>query len=230
MLKWDELPLEMQLSEVEPYYQLVSQRKGSLILKRCLDFLLALVLLFLTSPLFIVLSIWIKLDSKGPVIYKQKRVTQYNRHFKIWKFRTMVTDADKKGSLVTSANDNRITKVGNLIRRVRLDELPQLVNVLKGEMSFVGTRPEVPRYTEQYSPEMMATLLLPAGITSLASINYKDEDTIISQMTAKGMTVDQVYVERVLPEKMHFNLAYLRDFSFIGDIKIMLQTVVEVLK
>ena len=230
MLKWDELPFEMQLSEVEPYYQLVSQRKGSLILKRCLDFLLALVLLFLTSPLFIVLSIWIKLDSKGPVIYKQKRVTQYNRHFKIWKFRTMVTDADKKGSLVTSANDNRITKVGNLIRRVRLDELPQLVNVLKGEMSFVGTRPEVPRYTEQYSPEMMATLLLPAGITSLASINYKDEDTIISQMTAKGMTVDQAYVERVLPEKMHFNLAYLRDFSFIGDIKIMLQTVVEVLK
>ena len=230
MLKWDELPLEMQLSEVEPYYQLVSQRKGSLVLKRCLDFLLALVLLFLTSPLFIVLSIWIKLDSKGPVIYKQKRVTQYNRHFKIWKFRTMVTDADKKGSLVTSANDNRITKVGNFIRRVRLDELPQLVNVLKGEMSFVGTRPEVPRYTEQYSPEMMATLLLPAGITSLASINYKDEDTIISQMTAKGMTVDQAYVERVLPEKMHFNLAYLRDFSFIGDIKIMLQTVVEVLK
>ena len=230
MLKWDELPLEMQLSEVEPYYQLVSQRKGSLVLKRCLDFLLALVLLFLTSPLFIVLSIWIKLDSKGPVIYKQERVTQYNRHFKIWKFRTMVTDADKKGSLVTSANDNRITKVGNLIRRVRLDELPQLVNVLKGEMSFVGTRPEVPRYTEQYSPEMMATLLLPAGITSLASINYKDEDTIISQMTAKGMTVDQAYVERVLPEKMHFNLAYLRDFSFIGDIKIMFQTVVEVLK
>ena len=230
MLKWDELPLEMQLSEVEPYYQLVSQRKGSLVLKRCLDFLLALVLLFLTSPLFIVLSIWIKLDSKGPVIYKQKRVTQYNRHFKIWKFRTMVTDADKKGSLVTSANDNRITKVGNLIRRVRLDELPQLVNVLKGEMSFVGTRPEVPRYTEQYSPEMMATLLLPAGITSLASINYKDEDTIISQMTAKGMTVDQAYVERVLPEKMHFNLAYLRDFNFFGDIKIMLQTVVEVLK
>ena len=230
MLKWDELPFEMQLSEVEPYYQLVSQRKGSLVLKRCLDFLLALVLLFLTSPLFIVLSIWIKLDSKGPVIYKQKRVTQYNRHFKIWKFRTMVTDADKKGSLVTSANDNRITKVGNFIRRVRLDELPQLVNVLKGEMSFVGTRPEVPRYTEQYSPEMMATLLLPAGITSLASINYKDEDTIISQMTAKGMTVDQAYVERVLPEKMHFNLAYLRDFSFIGDIKIMFQTVVEVLK
>ena len=230
MLKWDELPLEMQLSEVEPYYQLVSQRKGSLVLKRCLDFLLALVLLFLTSPLFIVLSIWIKLDSKGPVIYKQERVTQYNRHFKIWKFRTMVTDADKKGSLVTSENDSRITKVGQFIRRVRLDELPQLVNVLKGEMSFVGTRPEVPRYTEQYSPEMMATLLLPAGITSLASINYKDEDTIISQMTAKGMTVDQAYVERVLPEKMHFNLAYLRDFSFIGDIKIMLQTVVEVLK
>ena len=218
MLKWDELPQEMQLDEVKPYYQLVSRRKGSLVLKRCLDLFLALVLLILTSPVFLILSIWIKLDSKGPVIYKQVRVTQYNRHFKIWKFRTMVTDADKKGSL------------GNFIRRVRLDELPQLVNVLKGEMSFVGTRPEVPRYTEQYSPEMMATLLLPAGITSLASINYKDEDAIISQMTAKGMTVDQAYVERVLPEKMHFNLAYLRDFNFFGDIKIMFQTVVEVLK
>ena len=230
MLKWDELPQEMQLSEVKPYYQLVSRRKGSLIFKRCLDLFLAVVLLILTSPLFLILSIWIKLDSKGPVIYKQVRVTQYNRHFKIWKFRTMVTDADKKGSLVTSANDSRITKVGNFIRRVRLDELPQLVNVLKGEMSFVGTRPEVPRYTEQYSPEMIATLLLPAGVTSLASINYKDEDAIISQMTAKGMTVDQAYVERVLPEKMHFNLAYLRDFNFFGDIKIMFQTVVEVLK
>ena len=215
MLKWDELPQEMQLSEVKPYYQLVSGRKGSLILKRCLDLFLALILLILTSPVFLILSIWIKLDSKGPVIYKQMRVTQYNRHFKIWKFRTMVTDADKKGSLVTSANDSRNTKVGNFIRRVRLDELPQLVNVLKGEMSFVGTRPEVPRYT---------------GITSLASINYKDEDAIISQMTAKGMTVDQAYVERVLPEKMHYNLAYLRDFNFFGDIKIMFQTVFEVLK
>ncbi len=229
MLKWDELPQEMQLSEVKPYYQLVSGRKGSLILKRCLDLFLALVLLILTSPVFLIQMLRIR--NTGEVkINKQVRVTQYNRHFKIWKFRTMVTDADKKGSLVTSANDSRITKVGNFIRRVRLDELPQLVNVLKGEMSFVGTRPEVPRYTEQYSPEMMATLLLPAGITSLASINYKDEDAIISQMTAKGMTVDQAYVERVLPEKMHYNLAYLRDFNFFGDIKIMFQTVFEVLK
>lgn len=141
MLKWEDLPVEMKSSEVESYYQLVSKRKGSLIFKRCLDWVLAVVLLILTSPIFLILSIWIKLDSKGPVIYKQERVTQYNRPFKIWKFRTMVTDADKKGSLVTSANDSRITKVGNFIRRVRLDELPQLVNVLKGEMSFVGTRP-----------------------------------------------------------------------------------------
>ena len=208
MLKWEDLPVEMKSSEVESYYQLVSKRKGSLIFKRCLDWVLALILLVLTSPIFLILSIWIKLDSKGPV----------------------VTDADKKGSLVTSANDSRITKVGNFIRRVRLDELPQLVNVLKGEMSFVGTRPEVPRYTEQYSPEMMATLLLQAGITSPASINYKDEDTIISQMTEKGLSVDQAYVEHVLPEKMRYNLAYLREFSFFGDIKIMFQTVFEVLK
>ncbi len=119
MLKWEDLPVEMQSSEVESYYQLVSKRKGSLIFKRFLDWVLALFLLLLTSPIFLILSIWIKLDSKGPVIYKQERVTQYNRPFKIWKFRTMVTDADKKGSLVTSANDSRITKVGNFIRRVR---------------------------------------------------------------------------------------------------------------
>lgn len=230
MRRWDDLPLEMRHEVVKPYYQLVAKRRVSLLVKRCFDILLALILLILTSPIFLILGVWIKLDSKGPVIYKQVRMTQYNRPFNIWKFRTMVTDADKKGSLVTSANDNRITKVGSLIRRVRLDELPQLVNVLKGEMTFVGTRPEVPRYTEQYSPEMLATLLLPAGITSLASIHYKDEDNIISQMTAKGMTVDQAYVEEVLPEKMRYNLAYLREFSFFGDIKLMFQTIIEVVK
>lgn len=230
MRRWDDLPVEMRHEVVKPYYQLVAKRRVSLLVKRCFDILLALILLILTSPIFLILGVWIKLDSKGPVIYKQVRMTQYNRPFNIWKFRTMVTDADKKGSLVTSANDNRITKVGSLIRRVRLDELPQLVNVLKGEMTFVGTRPEVPRYTEQYSPEMLATLLLPAGITSLASIHYKDEDNIISQMTAKGMTVDQAYVEEVLPEKMRYNLAYLREFSFFGDIKLMFQTIIEVVK
>ena len=146
------------------------------------------------------------------------------------KFKFADTGTRNSGALRATLLSKSFTKVGNFIRRVRLDELPQLVNVLKGEMSFVGTRPEVPRYTEQYSPEMMATLLLPAGITSPASINYKDEDTIISQMTEKGLSVDQAYVEHVLPEKMRYNLAYLREFSFLGDIKIMFQTVFEVLK
>ena len=165
------LPVEMKSSEVESYYQLVSKRKGSLIFKRCLDWVLALVLLVLTSPIFLILSIWIKLDSKGPVIYKQERVTQYNRPFKIWKFRTMVTDADKKEVWWL------LLTIVALLRLAISSAVSVWTNYLswsmslKAEMSFVGTRPEVPRYTEQYSPEMMATLLLPAGITSPASIN-----------------------------------------------------------
>ena len=230
MLKWEDLPVEMKSSEVESYYQLVSKRKGSLIFKRCLDWVLAVVLLILTSPIFLILSIWIKLDSKGPVIYKQERVTQYNRTFKIWKFRTMVTDADKRGPLITGKSDDRITKMGHKLRKCRLDELPQLLNILAGEMSFVGTRPEVERYVDCYTDEMMATLLLPAGVTSMASMAYKDEDTVMAHYLEKGETVDDVYVRRILPKKMRYNLEYLKSVGIMEDLKIMVKTVLEVLR
>lgn len=140
---------------------------------------MSLIMIIITSPLLILLSIWIKLDSKGPVFYRQARITQYGEIFHIYKFRTMIVNADKLGTLVTTKNDVRITKVGNKIRKCRLDEIPQLFNVLRGEMSFVGTRPEVKRYVDSYTDEMKATLLLPAGITSVASVKFKNEEDVI---------------------------------------------------
>ncbi|HGA1404547.1 TPA: sugar transferase, partial [Streptococcus suis] len=163
------------------YFQKIESRRGELFIKFFMDKLLALILLLLLSPVIIILAIWIKLDSKGPIFYCQERVTRYGRIFRIFKFRTMVTDADKIGSLVTVGQDNRITKVGHIIRKYRLDELPQLFNVLTGDMSFVGVRPEVQKYVDQYTDEMLATLLLPAGITSPASIAYKDEDIVLEK-------------------------------------------------
>jgi lipopolysaccharide/colanic/teichoic acid biosynthesis glycosyltransferase len=134
------------------------------------------------------------------------------------------------GALVTSGNDMRITKVGSKIRKCRLDEIPQLINVLKGEMTFVGTRPEVRKYVDAYNDEMMATLLMPSGVTSLASINYKDEDAIIDKCVSEGMAVDEAYMQKVLPEKMKYNLEYIESFSFFKDIKLMVRTVASVLK
>ena len=230
MIKFEDLPVQLRNEDVERYYKLLKNKRTSLFCKLLMDRLLALVLLILFSPVILIIGFWIKIDSSGPAIYKQVRITQYGREFKIWKFRTMVVGADKKGSLVTSHNDNRITKIGRFIRKYRIDELPQLVNVLLGDMSFVGTRPEVPKYTDQYTDEMKATLLLPAGITSPASISFKDEDIIINRCVERGLMVDDAYVNEVLPAKMHYNLEYLRQFSFINDLKIMIQTVVEVVR
>ena len=230
MIKFEDLPVQLRNEDVERYYKLLNNKRISLFCKLLMDRLLALVLLILFSPVILIIGFWIKIDSSGPAIYKQVRITQYGREFKIWKFRTMVVGADKKGSLVTSHNDNRITKIGRFIRKYRIDELPQLVNVLLGDMSFVGTRPEVPKYTDQYTDEMKATLLLPAGITSPASISFKDEDIIINRCVERGLMVDDAYVNEVLPAKMHYNLEYLRQFSFINDLKIMIQTVVEVVR
>lgn len=230
MIKFEDLPAQLRNEDVERYYKLLNNKRISLFCKLLMDRLLALVLLILFSPVILIIGIWIKIDSSGPAIYKQVRITQYGREFKIWKFRTMVVGADKKGSLVTSHNDNRITKIGKFIRKYRIDELPQLINVLLGDMSFVGTRPEVPKYTDQYTDEMKVTLLLPAGITSPASISFKDEDIIINRCVERGLMVDDAYVNEVLPAKMHYNLEYLRQFSFINDLKIMIQTVVEVVR
>ena len=228
--KWDNLPEEMQNDAVAGYYKILKKKKASLVIKRVFDLTVSLAMLIILSPALAVLAALIKLDSKGPVFYRQERVTACNRTFRIFKFRTMVQNADQIGSLVTVGNDPRITRVGSKIRKCRLDELPQLINIVKGEMSFVGTRPEVRKYVEYYTDEMMATLLLPAGVTSLASITYKDEDEIMEKHTFQGENADDAYVKYVLPEKMKYNLKYLKTFSFIGDIKLMFKTVLSVIK
>ena len=223
--KWEDLPKEMQIPEVKEYYDLLSKKKFQLVLKRIFDIVVSFTLLTLLSPLFLILAIAIKLDSKGPVFYRQTRVTQYGEEFRIFKFRSMVTDADK-GSLLTVGGDSRITKTGRFIRKYKLDEFSQLIDVLRGTMTFVGTRPEVPKYVEKYTPEMMATLLLPAGITSEASVYYKDENELLDA----AEDVEKTYLEVVLPDKMKYNLAAIRSFSFIDDIKVMILTVLTVFK
>lgn len=222
--KWEQLPPEMQTEEVKKYYDILAKRKFSLFLKRAFDIFASLVMLIILSPVFLILAIAIKLDTKGPVFYRQVRVTQYNRQFRIFKFRSMVQDADK-GLQVTVSGDSRITRVGKLVRKFRLDEISQLIDVFKGNMTFVGTRPESLKYTEHYTPEMMATLLLPAGVTSLASIYFKDE----AEMLDSADDADKVYVEDILPAKMYYNLKAVKDFSFWGDIKIMFMTFFAVL-
>ena len=219
--KWEDLPQEMQNENVRCYYDILSKRKCSLLLKRGFDIIVSLVLLLLLSPFFLILAVAIKLESKGLVFYRQIRVTQYGKQFRIFKFRTMVQNADKIGSQVTVNADARITRVGRFIRNCRLDEISQLLDVVRGTMSFVGTRPEVPKYVEQYTPEMWATLLLPAGITSTASICYKDE----SRLLDGAKDVDKTYVEDILPQKMSYNLEDIKKFSFGRDIKIMFMTV-----
>ena len=229
-VSWDKLPEEMKNDEVRAYYDILRKRRTSLIVKRVFDVTASLIMLILLSWLFLILAVMIKLDSKGPVFFRQTRVTTGNKDFRIFKFRTMVDNADKLGSLVTTGNDMRITRVGSKIRKCRLDEIPQLINVLKGEMTFVGTRPEVRKYVSAYTNEMMATLLMPAGITSLASISFKDEDDILDEYTGKGISVDEAYVQKVLPEKMVYNLEYIKHFSFFSDIKLMLKTAVSVVR
>ena len=226
--EWNELPEYMQVEEVRPYYEILRKKKGQLILKRIFDICASLVLIVLLSPIILFFSIWLKLDSKRPVFYRQERITQYGKVFRIFKFRTMVNNADKIGNLVTSKNDSRITKVGEKIRKYRIDEIPQLFNVLIGDMSFVGTRPEVKKYVDQYTPEMYATLLLPAGVTSLASIEFKDEDEILERYTSNGRETNEVYVNKVLPLKMEYNLKAITSFNFIKELGTMISTVVKV--
>ena len=225
MKKWEELPEEMRTPEVRKYYDILQKKKGSLLLKRGFDITASAIMLAMLSPAFLALGIAIKLDSSGPVFYRQERVTQWNERFRIFKFRSMVQNADRKGSLVTVKGDARVTRMGKIIRKCRLDEVSQLIDVLRGTMTFVGTRPEVPKYTAEYTPEMMATLLLPAGVTSLASIYYKDE----SELLDAASDPDRVYVEEVLPAKMYYNLKAIEEFSFFSDIKVMIMTVLAVL-
>jgi len=226
LVKWEHLPDNMRNEKVRPYYDILRKKEGSLIAKRIFDVAGSTVLIIILSPLMAGIAICIKIDSKGPVIFKQSRVTQYGREFKIFKFRTMIENAENVGSQVTHSNDFRITRVGSKIRKVRLDELPQLFNILTGDMTFVGTRPEVLKYVSYYTDEMMATLLLPAGVTSKASVWYKDEDAILTNES----DIDLAYVNKVLPNKMKLNLDGLKQFSCWDDIKTILLTVKVVIK
>ena len=222
--KWDELPPEMRTNEVKRYYDILKKRGFSLFLKRTFDVFASLLMLLLLSPMFLILAVAIKADSKGPVFYRQERVTQFGKRFRIHKFRSMKTGADK-GSLVTVDNDDRITRVGKFIRKTRLDEISQLIDVLSGNMTFVGTRPEVSKYVERYTPEMMATLLLPAGVTSEASIYFKDE----AELLKDAENADEVYMNEVVPIKMHYNLKAIEKFGFFKDLGVMVKTVLAVL-
>ena len=225
LIKWEKLPAEMQTDEVRKYYDILKRKQCALFFKRVFDIVVSALMLVLFSPVFLILAIAIKIDSKGPVFYRQVRITQYGKPFRIFKFRTMVQNADKMGAQVTSAGDSRITRVGKLIRKCRLDELCQLIDVFRGKLTFVGTRPEVPKYVEKYTSEMLATLLLPAGVTSETSIYYKDEDELLAGVE----DIDTTYVEKILPDKMYFNLKSLEKFGFWRDIKIMFMTVLAVL-
>lgn len=226
MLKnWNKLPEYMRTNEVRPYYDLLQRKKLSLFFKRVFDIVVSLIMIILCSPILLIISILIVKDSKGGVFYRQERVTQYGRVFRIFKFRTMVQNADQIGTQVTVSNDSRITKIGSKLRDCRLDELPQLFNIFLGDMTFVGTRPESVHYVKSYTNEMYATLLLPAGVTSEASIQYKDEADLLDQAD----DVDSVYINEVLPEKMKYNLNSIKEFSFFKEIATMFRTVFAVL-
>lgn len=223
---WQELPDDMRCEAIRPYYDILASKRRDLMIKSVFDRLMAAILLIVLSPIFLLLAVWIKLDSEGPVFFRQERVTQYGKSFRIYKFRTMVQNAEQLGTQVTSKDDMRVTSVGQALRKCRLDELPQLINILEGTMSFVGTRPEVSRYVAAYTDEMKATLLLPAGVTSVASIRYKDEDILLDAAD----DVDDCYIHNVLPAKMEWNLRSLKEFSFIGELKVMVETVLAVIR
>lgn len=224
LVKWEQLPPEMQTDAVRPYYAALKKKRAGLLLKRLFDIVVSVLMLIILLPVFLILAIAIKLDSPGPVFYRQVRVTQYGKRFRIHKFRTMVQNADR-GSQITLNRDNRITRVGKVIRDCRLDEIAQLIDVIQGTMTLCGVRPESPKYVAHYTDEMMATLLLPAGVTSLASIYYKDEAKLLDGSD----DTDKVYIEEILPGKMYYNLKGIAQFSFWSDIKIMFMTVFAVL-
>lgn len=226
MKRWEELPEVMKNQEVLHYYNMLHEKQGALVAKRIFDLIMSVILIVILLPFMVIIGIAVKATSPGEIIFRQTRVTTYGKRFQIYKFRTMVAGAPEQGSQVTVSGDSRVTGIGRFLRKVRLDELPQLFNIVKGEMSFVGTRPEVEKYVERYSDTMYATLLLPAGVTSTASIEYKDEERLLSE----GKDVDETYVNEILPAKMEYNLRYLENYSFFKDIAILFQTLVAVLR
>lgn len=224
LIKWEQLPSEMRTDNVRKYYDILKKKRLSLFFKRIFDIVISVIMLIILSPVFLILAMAIKIDSPGPVFYRQERITQYGARFRIHKFRTMVQNADK-GSQITVNNDSRITRVGKVIRDLRLDEIAQLFDVIRGALTLVGVRPESPRFVAEYTDEMRATLLLPAGVTGLSSIYYKDEAKLLDG----SEDTDKIYIEKILPGKMYYNLRSIEQFSLWGDIKVMFMTVFAVL-
>ncbi len=223
-LSWEELPAFMRTKEVRPYWEILYRRRYAVKAKRIFDYVAACILLvFLAAPMLCIAAV-VKLDSEGPVFYRQLRVTAYGRTFRIHKFRTMTNEAEHTGPQLTVSQDPRVTKAGKVLRKYRLDELPQIFDVLHGDMSFVGARPELVKYVKQYTPQMRATLLLPAGITSEASLRYKDE----SELLHGADNVDEIYVKKIMPAKMRWNLESIRRFSFWQEIRTIIRTVASV--
>ena len=222
--QFTDLPHQMQNEEVRKYHYLLKKKMISLFFKRLFDIIFSLLLsVILALPMCIIAAV-IKADSEGPVFFRQRRVTSGGKVFRIFKFRTMYVNDNSKNAQVTAGTDSRITKAGRFLRKLRLDELPQVFNVLAGDMSFVGTRPEVERYVEKYTPVMYATLLMPAGVTSMTSIQYRNEEEILE----KAEDVEKAYIEEILPQKMKYNLEYIEKFSVFYDLYVMILTVVKV--
>lgn len=215
----------MQTEEVKKYYDILNSKKGYLIAKRIFDFALSLVMSLVFLPFIILVGIMIKIDSPGKIFFLQKRVTTNGKVFKIFKFRTMKENSEKLSG-VTIDNDPRITKLGKYLRKFRIDEIPQIFNILTGDLSFVGARPESVKYVKEYSHEMYATLLMPAGVTSTASILFKDE----AELLKGAKNPDETYVKDILPKKMAYNLEYIENSSLLYDIKVMFKTVIAVIK
>ena len=225
LISWESLPENMKNEKVREYYDILQSKKCSLIFKRIFDLIFSISFALISLPLMRVVAVIIKLDAPGKIIFKQKRVTEGGRVFEIFKFRTMVENAEKLGAQVTTGEDLRITKCGKWLRKLRIDEFPQIFNIIKGDLSFVGPRPEVVRYVKEYTPEMLATLLIPAGVTSTASILYKDE----AKLLENAKNPDEVYIQEILPEKMKYNLDYIKKFGIIYDFKVIIKTVIAVL-
>ena len=193
------------------------------IIKRIFDFVVSLLGVIILSPIFIIVSIAIKMDSKGDILFLQKRVGRYGKEFNIYKFRTMVTDAEKLGKQITVGNDSRITKVGAFLRKFKIDELPQLFNVLKGDMSLVGPRPEVPKYVNLYNEEQKKVLNVRPGITDMASLRYKDENEILGKVD----NPEEYYINVIMKDKLSLNLEYIEKSNVFFDIYLIVKTIIK---
>lgn len=221
----DQLTNEEMLT-FEDIEEMLIKKKDQLVKKRIFDIVLSFIGLIVLLPLFLVVSIIIKFDSKGPVFFRQIRIGKGSKEFKIFKFRTMGADAGKKGMQITIGRDSRITRVGHVLRKTKMDELPQLINVLIGDMSFVGARPEVPRYVEMYDDYQLNILKLRPGITDLASIVYRNESNLLGQSN----NPEETYIYEIMPNKIELNIEYIKNISVLYDIKLIIKTISVVFK